>query len=74
MRPRGSHIQRPPPLEPNQKTEIPVAVHSDILLDNVESFMHAQAMIDRDSRIKGLNMDYRPTSRYCHRTIITVLF
>ena len=52
----------------------PTLIQSNMVLENIEGFMHGQMMIDRESSVKGINMDYRPTSKYCHRVIITLLF
>jgi len=52
----------------------PMLIESDLLLENIEEYMRGQMMIDRASQVKGLNMDYRPTSKYCHRVIVTLLF
>ena len=57
-----------------QAAASPIVILSDIVLDNIESYMFRRNMIDRDSRVRGLNIDYRPTSKYCHRAIITILF
>ena len=60
--------------EQRQNSTMPVLIRSDLLLENIENYMRTQLMIDRDSRLRGINIDYKPTTRYCHRVILTLLF
>ena len=58
----------------NDDGEGPMHIQADLMLQNLTDFMRGQEMIDRSSLIKGLNVDYRPTSKYCHRAVLSVLF
>lgn len=58
----------------HEERDSPTLIQSDLILRNVEDYMRLQRMIDRYSAVRGINMDYRPTSKYCHRAVVTLLF
>lgn len=71
---RRSFEIRPNKYRIHEERETPKLINSDLILQNIEDFMRQQMMIDKYSVIRGINLDYRPTSKYCHRAVVTILF
>ena len=43
-------------------------------LRHLQDYLHQTSMSSENHRVRGLNIDYKPTGRYSHRVIITILF
>lgn len=51
-----------------------VRIYNSTGLRHLEDYLRQTSMIGDSHRIRGLNIDYKPTGRFSHRVIITVLF